>query len=95
MAFGRRKSDRVQFAHQHTVNLMAVDGTWSRVCVLKDISATGAKLEVEGSTDVLTSREFFLVLSSTGLAFRRCQLVWVDGPTAGVHFIHDKKKSAS
>ncbi|MGO4514061.1 PilZ domain-containing protein [Bradyrhizobium sp. 2TAF36] len=94
MAFGRRKSDRVQFAHQHTVNLMAVDGTWSRVCVLKDISATGAKLEVEGSTDVLTSREFFLVLSSTGLAFRRCQLVWVDGPAAGVHFIHDKKKSA-
>jgi len=74
---------------------MAVVGTWSRVCVLKDISATGAKLEVEGSTDVLTSREVFQVLSSTCLAFRGCQLVWLEGPAAGGHCIHDKRKSAS
>ena len=57
MAFGQRKSDRVHFQHDHSVNLMAVDGTWRRGCVLKDISATGARLEVEGSTEVLKARE--------------------------------------
>jgi hypothetical protein len=92
MPWGQRKADRVQFQHKRAVNLMAVDGTWRRPCILKDVSASGARLEVEGSTDVLTSREFFLVLSSTGLAFRRCQLVWINGPVVGVHFIQEKKK---
>jgi hypothetical protein len=45
---------------------MAVDGTWRRACFLKDVSATGARLEVDGSTDVLQSREFFMILSSRG-----------------------------
>jgi PilZ domain len=94
MPWGQRKSDRVQFQHEHSVNLMAVDGTWRRPCVLRDVSATGARLEVDGSTEVLTSREFFLVLSSTGLAFRRCQLVWINGPLVGVHFVFDKSKKA-
>ncbi len=94
MAVGQRKADRVHFQHDHSVNLMGVDGTWRRACVLKDISATGARLEVEGSTDVLKSREFFMVLSSTGLAFRRCELVWINGSAAGVHFVSGKKKKA-
>lgn len=94
MPWGQRKSDRVQFQHEHAMNLMAVDGTWRRPCILRDVSATGARLEVNGSTEVLTSREFFLVLSSTGLAFRRCQLVWINGPLVGVHFVFDKNKKA-
>jgi PilZ domain len=94
MPWGARKTDRVQFQHAHAVNLMAVDGTWRRACILKDVSSTGARLEVDGSTDVLTSREFFLVLSSTGLAFRRCQLVWINAATVGVQFILEKKKKA-
>jgi hypothetical protein len=94
MPWGARKSDRVQFQHEHAVNLMAVDGTWRRPCILRDVSASGARLEVNGSTDVLTSREFFMVLSSTGLAFRRCQLVWINGPVVGVQFVFDKKKKA-
>jgi len=87
LAFGQRKSDRVHFQHDHTVNLMGVDGTWRRACILKDVSATGARLEVEGSTDVLRAREFFMVLSSTGVAFRRCELRWVNGSTVGVEFV--------
>lgn len=71
---------------------MGVDGTWRRKCVLLDVSATGAKLQVEGTLDVLQAGEFFLLLSSTGLAFRRCELIRVDGTTAGVRFIPDKKK---
>ena len=77
---------------------MGVDGTWRRSCFLLDASATGAKLEIEGSADVLQSKEFFLVLSSTGLAFRRCEMVWVDGSQVGVKFIENdkgKKRSAN
>lgn len=90
-----RKASRVQFEQRHPVNLMGVDGTWRRSCVLLDASQSGAKLEVEGSPDVLRAREFFLLLSSTGLAFRRCELVWVDGTQVGVRFIAaDKSRKA-
>jgi PilZ domain len=77
---------------------MAVDGTWRRACFLKDVSATGARLEIDGSTDVLQSREFFLILSSRGLAFRRCELIWINGSTVGVQFVLNsgkKKKTKS
>jgi hypothetical protein len=92
-----RKASRVQLEHAPTVNLMGVDGTWRRSCILLDISDTGAKLAVEGPVNVLQAREFFLLLSSTGLAFRRCELVWIDGEQAGVRFIAKsaKKKSKS
>jgi hypothetical protein len=75
---------------------MAVDGTWRRACFLEDVSATGARLEVDGSTDVLQSREFFMILSSRGLAFRRCELIWINGSTVGVQFVFNsgKKKKA-
>jgi len=85
-----RKAMRVRFEHRHPVNLMGVDGTWRRACYLLDASQSGAKLEVEGSADVLRAREFFLLLSSTGLAFRRCELVWVDGTQVGVKFVSEK-----
>lgn len=88
-----RQTNRVRFDHKHAVNLMGVDGTWRRSCVLLDISATGAKIEVEGTIDVLQAKEFFLLLSSTGLAFRRCELVWIDGCSAGIRFV--KMKPAS
>ncbi|MBI5262873.1 MAG: PilZ domain-containing protein [Bradyrhizobium sp.] len=87
MKWNSRKAYRVRFEHKCVVNLMGVDGTWRRQCLLMDVSATGARLEVEGSIDVLQAREFFLVLSSTGLAFRRCELVWVEGMLVGVKFI--------
>jgi hypothetical protein len=82
-----RKTSRVRMDHRQAVNLMGSDGTWQRRCVLVDISTSGAKIEVEGSLDVLKAKEFFMVLSSTGLAYRRCELVWIDGTTAGIHFV--------
>jgi len=92
MTWGNRKADRVRLEHEYPVNLMGVDGTWRRRCILLDVSTTGARLEVEGTVDVLNAREFFLLLSSTGLAFRRCELVRVDGAEVGVKFIADKKR---
>lgn len=92
MSFGNRKSERVYMEHRHEVNLVGVDGTWRRKCALLDVSNTGAKLDVEGSLDVLRAGEFFLLLSSTGLAFRRCELVRVDGTMVGVRFVVEKRK---
>ena len=86
-----RRASRVRFDHTHRVTLMGVDGTWRRSCFLLDASASGAKLEIDGPADVLQSKEFFLVLSSTGLAFRRCEMVWVDGSQIGVRYIENDK----
>jgi hypothetical protein len=91
-----RKTIRVKFDHKHLVTLMAIDGTWRRSCVLMDVSQTGAKLKIEGSADVLRAKEFFMLLSTTGLAFRRCELIWVEGSAVGVHFIsNDPRKQRS
>ena len=93
MTWGDRRAERVQLEHRHPVNLMGVDGTWRRKCVMLDVSTTGARLEVEGTLDVLQAQEFFLLLSSTGLAYRRCELIRVDGcEVGGVRFILKKKK---
>jgi hypothetical protein len=92
MKFDGRKTNRVRMEHRQPVNLMGVDGTWRRSCVLLDVSQTGAKIEVEGTLDVLQAKEFFLLLSSTGLAFRRCELVWIDGTMAGIHFVNASNK---
>lgn len=92
MAYGDRKAERVRLEHRHPVNLMGVDGTWRRGCVLLNVSETGARLEVDGTLEVLKAQEFFLILSSRGLAFRRCELVRVDGGEVGVRFIEEKKR---
>lgn len=90
-----RRALRVRIEHRHQVNLMGVDGTWRRACYLLDVSESGAKLEVEGPVNVLQAKEFFLVLSSTGLAFRRCELIWIDGSQVGVRFIAKDLKKRS
>lgn len=97
MKFDGRKAARVKMDHKQPINLMGSDGTWRRSCTLLDVSQTGAKLEVEGTLDVLQAKEFFMLLSLTGLAYRRCELVWIDGTTAGVHFVtgDGKKKPTS
>ena len=88
-----RKNHRVRFEHEQPVTLMGTDGTWRRNCMLVDVSETGAKLKIDGSPDVLRAMEFFMLLSSTGLAFRRCELIWVEGSNVGVHFVsNDPRK---
>ncbi|SEB99558.1 hypothetical protein SAMN05444164_0753 [Bradyrhizobium erythrophlei] len=84
---------RVTFEHPLPALMMAIDGTWCRSCVLKDISDLGAKLQVETSIEGLILKEFFLLLSSTGLAYRRCQLERVNGEELQVSFIRQKAKA--
>jgi hypothetical protein len=80
----RRRGERVVFERGIPAHMMAIDGT-------------GAKLTVEGSVEGLHLKEFFLLLSSTGLAYRRCELAWVNGDQIGVNFLRhgDKKKKAT
>jgi len=87
MAYGDRKSERVDFERGIHVYIMGIDGTWRRDCLMIDVSQTGARLCIEGSFEGLDLREFFLLLSSTGLAFRRCKMVRVDGEQIGVEFL--------
>ena len=98
MTYGNRKSERVDFEHGIQVYIMGIDGTWRRDCMMIDVSQTGARLCVEGSFEGLDLREFFLLLSSTGLAYRRCRLVRLAGDQIGVQFlkldkISNKKQS--
>jgi hypothetical protein len=85
----RRKSGRVAFSRGIPARLVAIDGTWSRDCVMLDAGDAGAKLEFEVSIAELNLKEFFLQLSTTGV-FRRCELAWVNGQQIGVHFLKGK-----
>src|SRR6201991_1471211 len=97
MATERRKGERVTFERGFGAHMMGIDGTWRRDCIMEDVSETGAKLTIEGSVEGLHLKEFFLLLSSTGLAYRRCELAWVNGDQIGVNFLKqgDKKKKAA
>jgi hypothetical protein len=90
-----QESRRVAFEHRLPVQLMAIDGTWRRSCNLKEVSEVGAVLQIEASIEGLSLKEFFLLLSSTGLAYRRCQLEKVNGGELEVSFLRQKPKKAA
>ena len=92
MSGERRVDYRVRFSQPIAAWMMAIDGTWRRACLVEDVSETGAKLEVTSSLEGLQLKESFLLLSSTGLAYRRCGLVWVHGEQISVSFLKSDKK---
>lgn len=95
----RRKLHRVVFSRGIDVQIFAIDGTWRRPCTMLDVSETGARLALKSSIEGLNLKEFFLVLSSMGMAFRRCELAWINGDQIGASFLVEspragKKRSA-
>jgi hypothetical protein len=92
MVAERRRGERVTFERGIAAQMMGIDGTWRRECTMEDISEIGAKLTVDGSVEGLHLKEFFLLLSSTGLAYRRCELSWVNGDQIGVNFLKPSEK---
>jgi len=90
MSDENKATERVSFSRGYDVCIMAIDGTWRRCCKLNAISDTEAALTVEGSIQGLNLKEFFLLLSSTGLAYRRCELVRVNGTEMDVSFLKGK-----
>jgi hypothetical protein len=87
MAWGARKGTRVSFEHAIDPHVMGIDGAWRRDCKLADVSVSGARLIVCGSMKGLDLREFFLILTPNGAAFRRCELIRVSGDQIGVRFL--------
>src|ERR1700741_162906 len=85
-------AERVTFSRGYDVCIMAIDGTWRRDCQLKAISENDAVLTVEGSIQGLNLKEFFLLLSSTGLAYRRCELIRINGAEMDIQFLKGKNK---
>ena len=89
----KRDEHRVPFSRGIPVRIVAIDGTWSRDCQMIDASATGAKLALTQSVAGLRLKEFFLLSSTTGSSFRRCELAWINGDDMGVRFIEKPKSS--
>ena len=88
------KQDPVEFERGIDVRLMAIDGTWHRHCTMREVADSGARLVIQDSIEGLRLDEFFLVLSSTGCAYRRCELAWVNGREIGANFVRRQVKSA-
>lgn len=88
----REDAQRVTFEQPVPAQMMAIDGTWRRPCAIKDVSDASATLLMEHSIEGLALKEFFLLLSSTGLAYRRCQLDGVNGAEIAVSFLRHKNK---
>ena len=89
MGQDQRKTGRVRFTQGRPARIVAIDGTWSRDCLVLDAGDSGAKLEFKTSIAELNLKEFFLQLSTSGV-FRRCELAWINGDQIGVHFLKAK-----
>ena len=59
-----------------------LDGFAKRDCKVVEISESGARIVISGSTEL--PRRFSIAFASNT---RPCQLVWRNGPMAGVKFI--------
>jgi hypothetical protein len=92
MSDDTKAPERVAFSRGYGVCIMGIDGTWRRDCQLNAISDLDAILTVAGSIQGLNLKEFFLLLSSTGLAYRRCELVRVNGTEIDVQFLKGTKR---
>jgi hypothetical protein len=95
VSWGKRASDRVSFERGYAAQIMGIDGTWRRDCTILDVSASGVQLIVKGSIAGLELKEFFLLLSSTGLAYRRCELARIDGERIGARFLQTTRKKVT
>jgi hypothetical protein len=87
----RRPETRVAFEPGIKAYIMGIDGTWRRSCTMADISETGASLTIDETLADLNLKEFFLVLSSNGLVYRRCELGWINGSDVGAKFAAHKQ----
>jgi hypothetical protein len=83
----------VRFEHGVQARLIGIDGTWLRECTVYEVSDEGARLRILSPIGGLQFTEFFLSFTSIGLAFRRCELAWVNGEQLGVTFLHHGRRS--
>jgi len=83
----KRKARRVEFSSGIPVQIIGLDGSWRRDCLMMDVAFGGAKLVVNEPADGIDMKKFLLMLSTTGAVYRRCELVWSNGEQLGVRFL--------
>jgi len=84
MYSGRKSPRRNVF---QTGKVYTPDGMPLVECILRDISATGAKLELR--EDMSLPKSFMLALTRDGSVRRPCETVWQLSIVAGVRFISE------
>ena len=87
----KRLNDRVSFSQGVAVEIVSIDGTWRRECRLLEVGEDDAILSVAGSVAGLNSKEFFLVLSTSG-AFAAASSSVVNGDQVDVKFLTKRSR---
>jgi hypothetical protein len=83
MSIENRKSRR-RIVQQPALILNG-DGSICCLCMIEDVSATGAKLKLQTPYEV--TDEFTLKLSKNGNVHRKCKVSWRSRNSIGIHFI--------
>jgi hypothetical protein len=78
----RRRARR--YSVSNGARIVRPDGSVVDICRMLDVSATGARLEV--NIDDRLPSDFVLLLSHDGRLRRSCSLVWREGSSVGVRF---------
>ena len=81
----RRSTRRIV---HHGARIMRTDGSVLGICIMADLSATGARLQVQQPAAL--PDEFVLLLSHTGQLSRKCSVAWRAETEVGVEFIAGK-----
>ena len=82
LGWGRRKSLRRHFGYPSQLHFG--EGAPPQVCVIVDMSESGAQLQVPA--DVAVPGEFSLLIGGNSHVRRHCKLVWRSGNRMGVEF---------
>jgi hypothetical protein len=89
MPVENRQSSRVEVRYIAWIDVG--DGLPLRNCIMRDISASGAKLGIITSTPNAIPNEFTLLLSTDGGVRHRCRVAWRSDQNMGVEFLHPSK----
>lgn len=84
MAAEHRKNMRR--AVSQGARIARVDGSILGTCQLRDVSVSGARLEIETPVSHVPDN-FFLLLSYDGRLRRQCSVVWRAKDSVGVEFV--------
>jgi hypothetical protein len=84
----KRQGRRQSLAHAATIARLE-DSTHVADCMVRDVSAGGARLLVKDPGAL--PRSFLLLISQSGNVSRRCEVVWTRHNQVGVRFVAPRR----